>query len=456
MNLSIHIPQFEGPLGLLLYLIRKEEMDIFDIDVHLITSQYLDYIKKMKQFDLEVAGDFISMAATLIQIKSKMLLPNYNEEGEEEDVIDPRKELVQKLVEYQKFQEISKQLYDRPLLGRDVFRRGKSESIHSDEEGEIILDEGGLFSLIAFYRNSVRKMKKAIHRVARKSRSIAGRIMEIKDRLIVGQRVVLADLINTYEEKKAELLITFLSSLELGKMGLVSVYQSDVYGDIYLTAKKPITPESIGRVEEYDSGEAEQVASNLMDEAEEQQILSEETGEGQLGLSQQAEDEEESYQALASDEEIAAAEMELGEDALEVSDPVAIAPQEIVVEEQPMESLELRSVDFDDSAKDELFTEEMVSSGEDLKMSETDSSSNHEIPFSASEMSFDDSSAGSLNSSEDGALVAATDAQVEDETAPNSPSISDPHFNDIDSTEELAPIDEISFTDDHTESEDLP
>ena len=71
MSLSIHIPQFEGPLGLLLFLIRKEEMDIFDIDVHLITSQYLEYIKKMKEFDLEVAGDFIAMAATLIQIKSK-------------------------------------------------------------------------------------------------------------------------------------------------------------------------------------------------------------------------------------------------------------------------------------------------------------------------------------------------------------------------------------------------
>jgi segregation and condensation protein A len=150
VNLSIQIPQFEGPLALLLYLIRKEEMDIFDIDIYLITTQYLEYIKKMKQFDLEVAGDFIAMAATLLQIKSKMLLPNYNELGEEEEVEDPRKELVNRLIEYQKFQEISKTLYERPLLGRDVFRRGKSEAIHSDEDGEIILDEGGLFSLIAY------------------------------------------------------------------------------------------------------------------------------------------------------------------------------------------------------------------------------------------------------------------------------------------------------------------
>lgn len=291
MNLSIHIPQFEGPLALLLYLIRKEEMDIFDIDIHLITSQYLEYIKKMKQFDLEVAGDFIAMAATLLQIKSKMLLPNYNEEGEEEEIDDPRKELVNRLVEYQKFQELSKQLYERPLLGRDVFRRGKSESIHSDEDGEIILDEGGLFSLISLYRNSIRRMKKAVHKVARKTRSIAGRILEIKEKFVVGQRIILRDLITSVEDIKGDLLITFLSALEMGKMGLVSVYQSEVYGDIYLTAKREITPEAIGRVEEYDSQGSEEVAEHMLEEAEEEAI------EERLHA------EEEERQALRSEEE---------------------------------------------------------------------------------------------------------------------------------------------------------
>ena len=329
MNLSIHIPQFEGPLALLLYLIRKEEMDIFDIDVHLITSQYLDYIKKMKQFDLEVAGDFIAMAATLLQIKSKMLLPNYNEEGEEEEADDPRKDLVNRLVEYQKFQELSKQLYERPLLGRDVFRRGKSESIHSDEDGEIILDEGGLFSLIALYRGSIRKMKKAVHKVARKTRSIAGRIMEIKDRLVVGQRVILRDLITTAEEIKAELLITFLSTLEMGKMGLVSVYQSEVYGDIYLTAKREITAESIGRVEEYDSQGADEAAENIMDEAEEDIIEERIMAQQEQALEEQQVEEEaqQNFDNLmetqnttsvamdvASDEEIEQAEKDLNID----------------------------------------------------------------------------------------------------------------------------------------------
>ncbi len=275
MNLSIHIPQFEGPLALLLYLIRKEEMDIFDINIHLITSQYLEYIKKMKQFDLEVAGDFIAMAATLLQIKSKMLLPNYNEEGDEDEMDDPRKDLVNRLIEYQKFQEVSKTLYERPLLGRDVFRRGKSESIHSDEEGEIILDEGGLFSLIAHYRNSVRKMKKAVHRVATKTRSIAGRILEMRDRFVVGKRLILRELITNLEDVKTELLITFLSALEMGKMGLVSVYQSEVYGDIYLTAKREITADAVSRVEEYDSQDAESAAAHMLEEAEEEALQEE-------------------------------------------------------------------------------------------------------------------------------------------------------------------------------------
>ena len=320
MSLAIHIPQFEGPLGLLLYLIRKEEMDIFDIDIYLITSQYLDYIKKMKQFDLEVAGDFIAMAATLIQIKSKMLLPNY-EEGEEEENIDPRKELVQKLLEYQRFQEASKKIYDRPLLGRDLWKRGgKSEHFLSDEEGDIILDEGGLFSLIALYRGAIRKMKKTVHTVAKKTQSIAARILEIKDRLIVGHRVLMKDLLKNVEEAKTELLMTFLSILELGKMGYVSVYQAENYGDIYLTAKRSIEGNVVERVEEYDTQNSEAIAENIMEkasevvavemEAEELEEVESSTQTPQESFALEDSSMKESFE-VATDEEIIEAEKEL-------------------------------------------------------------------------------------------------------------------------------------------------
>src|SRR5271154_6867759 len=125
--LNIQLDRFEGPLSLLLYLIRKNELDIYDIPINAITQQYLEYIQIMKELNLEVAGEFIAMAATLIFIKSKMLVPQYDANGEE-IADDPRKELVQQLVEYQKYQEAGKELYKRPLVGRDIWLRGQKEA----------------------------------------------------------------------------------------------------------------------------------------------------------------------------------------------------------------------------------------------------------------------------------------------------------------------------------------
>src|ERR1700722_13912199 len=113
MSLQVQLGTFEGPLSLLLHLIRKDELDIYDIPINAITKQYLDYIQIMKELNLEVAGEFITMAATLIYIKSRMLVPQYDANGE---IVaeDPREELVQKLIEYQRYQEAGKQLYKLP------------------------------------------------------------------------------------------------------------------------------------------------------------------------------------------------------------------------------------------------------------------------------------------------------------------------------------------------------
>lgn len=322
MSYLVHLNQFEGPLGLLLYLIRKEEMDIFDINVNDITKQYLDYIRMMKELDLEVAGEFVAMAATLIHIKSRMLLPQYDEQGEVVEVEDPRKELVQKLLDYQRFQEAAKKLYERPLLNRDVFSRGIRED-HRDEDiamGTIILDDEGLFSLIASYRRIVRKAQKAVHKVRPKVQSIASRVMEIGSRLVVGSRIVLRDLLspNHPAPLRTQLLITFLSVLELGRMGFVSVFQTEVYGDIHIEAKKPIERNVLERVQEFDSADSESIAKSIINEALEERIDMSETmmsfaDEGvQLGLSAEPAAEELVSEAeMASDEEILAAEAEL-------------------------------------------------------------------------------------------------------------------------------------------------
>ncbi|MBY0315449.1 MAG: segregation/condensation protein A [Bdellovibrionales bacterium] len=300
MSIDIHLPYFDGPLPLLLYLIRKEEMNIFDIDIHKITSQYFDYIRRMKELDLETAGDFVAMAATLIQIKSQMLLPQYTEEGELLETEDPRKELVNRLLEYQKFQEVSKELYKRPLLGRDLFNRGAPESFADDgDETEILLDEGGLFSLISFYRRAIKNIKNKVHRVANKTKSIAARILEIKDRFVVGKTITLNSLIQSADDKRNELLITFLSLLELGKMGMVSLFQSDVYTDIHVTSKTEIATHHVDQVQEYDSQGSEQVADSLFEVNDLDHVHVDKINIG------------EELEQVASDEDIAQAERNL-------------------------------------------------------------------------------------------------------------------------------------------------
>lgn len=301
-------------MALLLYLIRKEEMDIFDIKINEITKQYLDYIKLMQELDLELAGDFIAMASTLIHIKSRMLLPQYDENGEIVEQVDPRKELVQRLLEYQKYQEASKQLYERPLLGRDVWGRGVREKLEASDEG-ILLEENALFSLISAYRSALKAVKNKVHQVAAKTQSVANRILEMKDRLIVGQRIAMSDFIQTVQDRRKQVLITFLSILELGKMGFVTLYQTENYSEIYIEARKPIETEGISRVEEYDSMHAGDIAAEMMAEAQmldpDEEFMSDDGGEDiqvtQMSLAELGGEVE-----IASDDEILAAELEIG------------------------------------------------------------------------------------------------------------------------------------------------
>lgn len=280
MSYLIHLQQFEGPLGLLLYLIRKEEMDIMNINIGEITRQYLDYIRMMKELDLEVAGEFVAMAATLIHIKSRMLLPQYDGEGEEVEQEDPRKELVQKLLDYQKYQEAAKNLYARPLLNRDVFARGIREDLRDSDGGlftlPVLLEEDGLYSLIASYRRVVRKAERAVHRVRPRVQSIASRIMEMADQLRVGVRVIMRDLVNVKVPMakeigaRTQLLVTFLSLLELGRMGFVSLFQNETYGDIYIEAKRPIENDVVERVQEFEAMGSEEVSRAMIEEAKEE------------------------------------------------------------------------------------------------------------------------------------------------------------------------------------------
>ncbi len=135
-ELRLHMGEFAGPLDLLLFLIKQEQANIFDIPIAKITDEYVRYIKLMKRLDISVAADFLVMAATLIEIKSKMLLPREISAETEEEIEDPRKELVDRLLEYEKFKAAAEMLYERTTIEQAVFARGKIESDDNNAEIE--------------------------------------------------------------------------------------------------------------------------------------------------------------------------------------------------------------------------------------------------------------------------------------------------------------------------------
>ncbi len=366
MSYHIQLPRFEGPLDLLLYLIRKEEMNIMEIEIHKITAQYLEFIQLMKELDLEVAGEFVAMAATLLQIKSKLLLPTYDENGEVIETEDPRKELVQRLLEYEKYKEASKALQDRPWLGRDIWTRGVREKLGEVEE-DIVLEDNALFALISMYRGVLRSAKKKVHQVAAKTQSIASRIMELKKYLVVGQRVSFFSIINGAEDMLRQKLITFLSLLELGKLGFATLYQTDVYQDIWVETTKPIENDVVSRVEEYDKIHSNETAEEIFAKAEvaeheaHDKVAHNPAEEEEFILKDSFHDEnaeEESLfnvEEIASDEDILQAEKELKEQSaadgevmvveseeLQFVEETAVAPvEELVVTEMPQEIIEV-------------------------------------------------------------------------------------------------------------------
>jgi len=158
MQYEVRLPVFEGPLDLLLYLIRKNELDIYNIPVSEITEQYLKYIELMKSLNLDLAGEYLVLAATLLHIKSRMLLPHYEDEEDEEE--DPREELVQQLLTYQAFREAARALDSRPRLEREVFTRGFKESETKENQGELgDWVEIGLFELLDAFQRVLHRLK---------------------------------------------------------------------------------------------------------------------------------------------------------------------------------------------------------------------------------------------------------------------------------------------------------
>jgi segregation and condensation protein A len=227
---TVKVDIFEGPLDLLLHLIKQNQLDIYDIPIALITEQYLEYIRIMKVLDLTIAGEFLVMAATLMYIKSRMLLPTPIEEEEEEGE-DPRTELVERLVEYKRFKEAALHLSQQALLGRDVFIRPVQEI--EAEAGEI---EADLFHLIDALRELLKRQEvDDFHEVTLERVTLREKIRELYERLQGVREAVPFSALFDPVASRVELIVTFLALLELIRSGMLRVYQREAFGPLWVT-----------------------------------------------------------------------------------------------------------------------------------------------------------------------------------------------------------------------------
>jgi len=229
-ELSIKIGEFAGPLDLLLFLIRKEQANIFDIPIAKITDEYLRFIRLMKQLDISVAADFLVMAATLIEIKSKMLLPREPVVGEDgEEIEDPRQELVDRLLEYEQFKSAAQMLYERSTIEQAVFPRGKIESDENNAEiSATVFDLLTVFQKVAARR--VNEIKMEIHR---EEVTLAEMIRMLKKRIFEEAEV---SVLKFFEEMhtKRELVTAFVAVLEIVRTEGIKLVQPKTFGDIIL------------------------------------------------------------------------------------------------------------------------------------------------------------------------------------------------------------------------------
>jgi segregation and condensation protein A len=237
----ILLPLFEGPLDLLLYLIRREKLDIHDIPIAPITRQYMEYLDLMKELNLDVAGEFMVMAATLIHIKSKMLVPLSPTEAEgEEEMADPRAELVQRLLEFQRYKEAAGVLHQQAQIRAAQWTRPDSVVPRFDDAGEEML-EAGLFDLIAAFKELLERRKTLLaHEVEAEGQSVESRMEELLDLIGVGQSLEFLELFAA-QETKAAMIVTFLALLELIRLKHVKVYQRGMFGSIRVF--RPVGPD---------------------------------------------------------------------------------------------------------------------------------------------------------------------------------------------------------------------
>jgi len=252
-DVPLRLDVFEGPLDILLHLVRDQKLDINDIPIAKITEQYLSYLDLMQTMNLEVAGEFLVMASTLVHIKSKSLLPRHGDEEEEEDPEVMRQELSRRLIEYERFKEAAARLGDRPVLGRDVFVRDfLGEEIPGEE---LVITELSMADLITAFKDALARMPAdAAQEFSIERLTIADAIAYLLDRLKEEGSIRFEDIV-AHCQSRNEIVSFFLGILELVRLKTIRVYQANPLGLISIVPAVRETEH--GRDAETESADAE-------------------------------------------------------------------------------------------------------------------------------------------------------------------------------------------------------
>jgi len=263
--MHVQLAPFEGPLDLLLYIIRRDAIDVFDIPISPICEAYLQAIDEMRDLNLDVAAEFLLMAATLAHIKSKMLLPRDGlAEDQEEEEGDPRVELVRRLLEYQKYRQVAQVLAGRARLGREIFGRPPPTSPDSGAAGGLV--EMNAMELVAVLgRMLTRSKKEMVHEIFAERMSVGARINELVEVLRLRDHITYSELLDHGETPMVltKRVVTFLALLEMARLRLVRLHQPSVAGTIYVTPIRENLEIDAGEIESsFDQAPAEPSAED--------------------------------------------------------------------------------------------------------------------------------------------------------------------------------------------------
>lgn len=230
---KVKVPNFEGPLDLLLFFIKRDELDIYDIPIAHITKEFLDYAQLMQMLDLDLAGEFIVMAAMLMQIKVRLMLPKTVIESEDGDGEDPRAELVRRLLEYRRYKEITSDLRKMEEAQRHVFfRKHFSADIHLKEEDENVLKDATMFDLIKAFQKAITAFTaRPVHEIEQVPYTIEDQARYIIDRFNDRKEYNFVELMAEMREK-IQVVVTFIALLELIRAHRVSIIVQAEYNDI--------------------------------------------------------------------------------------------------------------------------------------------------------------------------------------------------------------------------------